>query len=136
MISKLFQGQLGEKLEGKSILAIRKNDNGNFLLIDTEKTTLKFLAEGDCCSSSWISSVDTPTSLEKVVSVEEKDVGRTTQKEAEAEYEKEHEWPAKCLTLYFYEIKTDKGSYTIEMRNESNGYYGGWLEFVSEVKRK
>ncbi len=36
------------------------------------------------------------------------------------------------LQQYFYEIVTDKGSFTLEMRNESNGYYGGSMEFIGE----
>ena len=32
------------------------------------------------------------------------------------------------MSYYFYEITTNKGSYMIEMRNSSNGYYGGSLD--------
>jgi hypothetical protein len=33
------------------------------------------------------------------------------------------------LKFYYYTILTDKGETTIEMRNSSNGYYGGTLYY-------
>ena len=39
----------------------------------------------------------------------------------------EKEDPYDCIQQYFYEFKTDVGSFSIEMRNISNGYYGGEL---------
>ncbi len=36
-----------------------------------------------------------------------------------------------CLQKYGVNIQTTGGTGTIDFRNESNGYYGGWLGVVS-----
>jgi len=35
------------------------------------------------------------------------------------------------VSYYGVKITTDAGRCTIDFRNDSNGYYGGWLEVVS-----
>ena len=35
-----------------------------------------------------------------------------------------------CIKVYFYKFRTPIGYATLEMRNSSNGYYGGSMEFA------
>lgn len=107
-----------DKLKGKKFKSAHLNKLGDEIIFIAEKEyeNMTYTAYGDCCSNSWIEHLDNVPSDFTVIDTEEKEV--------EEEASKEHE----CLKKYFYEIKTDKGSFTIEMRNSSNGYYGGWLE--------
>lgn len=90
-------------------------------------TAIRLDAEGDCCSSSWIENFDNAEDLVGgvVLRVEEKDVANQPDGLSESKfpgYQQEYD------QLYFYEIVTDKAAATIEMRNSSNGCYGGWLQ--------
>lgn len=85
-----------------------------------EKEPITAYAYGDCCSYSWIESVEHPARgyPAKVLSVREvelpwPDVDRETD----------------VLTDYGLRITTENGDIDIDYRNDSNGYYGGWLEF-------
>jgi hypothetical protein len=35
---------------------------------------------------------------------------------------------ADCVSWHFLVFKTDKGHVTVDWRNDSNGYYDGWVE--------
>ncbi len=80
---------------------------------------------GDCCSDSWIESVESPTQPEKIVSFEQIEIPPSFESSDPKKRDKEH---MDSVDYYFYKLTTEKGSYLIEMRNNSNGYYGGWLE--------
>jgi hypothetical protein len=80
--------------------------------------------EGDCCSSSFFddnSKLDAEGLLgEQLMSIEE--VGR----------ERPESDPLRHRTTEHIEyhallIRTDKQSITVDWRNESNGYYDGWV---------
>jgi hypothetical protein len=103
------------------------------LLTDTGPITLE--VDSDCCSSSWIETFDyesiiggTVTAVvEKAMefSPETPDLLPTKYPNFQQDYDRQ----------YFYEIVTDKGSATIEMRNSSNGYYGGWLKGLDQLRK-
>jgi hypothetical protein len=84
-------------------------------------------AYGDCCSTSYIHEISDRHVLNghKVINIvqheadEFRDVGT-----------------AESLQVYNYDIVTNKGTCTIDFRNESNGYYGGSLEFREHIKPK
>ena len=76
--------------------------------------------EGDCCSRSWIESIDDPAALLGVVQdVEEIDMPDLGQL---ATPFCEH---PDVVQYYGLKITTDKGRAVIDYRNDSNGYYGG-----------
>jgi hypothetical protein len=103
-------------LKGKEIVSIEWNDSAiNFNLKDD---TVSYEAVGDCCSSSHIEDLDNPEIFKNAVfdsvaveSGETKDDGDYTVQK----------WT-------FYKFKTSKGMCTLSFRNDSNGYYNGWLE--------
>lgn len=112
-----FNCLIGKKLIEPSILS----EDKTIITLKTETSTIKLEAEGDCCSHSWVEHSDIIPAGEIIKEVIEKDV-TVIQEEG---YDRESNSYNECIKQYFYEVKTDKGSYTIEMRNESNGYYGG-----------
>jgi len=114
------------------IIRLRGVQNG------TEKE-YQLIPEGDCCSESWIEHYELPSVGETIVNIIELEISNeeaitlhcleeNESNEIVDEEGREHE----CLQFYFYCILTDKGNYKIEMRNSSNGYYGGSLE-VQEI---
>lgn len=79
-----------------------------------------FKAEGDCCSTSWIEAFDDSKDLTGVIlAVKTLELPQIQTEEPDS------------LKVYGYGIITQVGEYTLEFRNESNGYYGGWLELTS-----
>jgi len=112
-------------LEGKTITAIE---------LASDKKAMRFMvsagepiiakADGDCCSSSWIESIEPPAFgfPATVLKIEELDLpGSNANNE-------EHE----CLSVYGLKITTDKGDIVIDYRNSSNGYYGGNLSWPDD----
>ncbi len=87
-------------------------------------------ADGDCCSHSWIESLDAPDALLGVVqSVEDlpmPDLGNGK----EQTYTKESD--GESIAYYGCKITTERGACVIDYRNESNGYYGGSLSWPSD----
>lgn len=109
------------RLIGKTIFSISVGPEKEwieFIITDGEK--FHYDAFGDCCSSSWIESIEDIDNLigETVISVDAKHIRRGE----EGTYE--------CLEVMNYDINTSKGACTIDFRNASNGYYGGYLEFI------
>ena len=98
--------------------------------LSSDKEKIKFEVEGsepivafttaDCCSSTWIESVETPALglPATVVSVEDLDLSHLGN-----DNHPEHD----CLQVYGTKIITDRGELVIDYRNSSNGYYGGNL---------
>jgi hypothetical protein len=96
--------------------------------IAEDKEALRFLTDGgeviarcdaDCCSHTWVESVDLPArgfpALVPSVENIELNADKDTQ---DGE-----------LQFYGCKIATDKGDIIIDYRNESNGYYGGSLSW-------
>lgn len=118
-----------DELIGKVLTKIEVKDNETTLLLHTNDGVYKYDADGDCCSSSWIEHFNSPSESCTITDMKEIEVppsyeGKPT---VHDHYEEE-------IKYYFYEIITDKGSYQIEMRNSSNGYYGGSLDFYGLVQ--
>lgn len=121
-----------DKLVGRVINGIFINEEktgivfGNSEYDDGDSTCL--YAFGDCCSRSWIEHVSIPKvsygNFGTVVVVEQIDMS-----ELNSENDEEFDY----IKVYGYKIITDRGEIFIELRNSSNGYYGGSLElgFVS-----
>lgn len=79
-------------------------------------------AYGDCCSHTWIENVETPENLLGTVSeVEDLDLHKA---------DKEEDY--NLIQFYGCKISTEKGSSTLDYRNESNGYYGGTLSWPGD----
>lgn len=79
--------------------------------------------EGECCSESWIEHISLPVALPATITgVEDLDFpDLSTWDNPEYEF----------LQFYGFNIHTDKGSLTIDYRNDSNGYYGGQINWMA-----
>lgn len=112
-----------EAMKGKKVFKMEVTSGENHLVFHCEDgSVVRFEATADCCSDSWIEHFDEITEPATVLDFVEIEIdgyeGEPTKKD---HYED-------IVSYYFYELKTDKGNYKIEMRNSSNGYYGGTLE--------
>lgn len=85
---------------------------------------LKYSADGYCCSNSWFESVDVPSEKPmKVFEVLEREMPKDSWGEGGHE----------CVAFYGWSIVTNQGYLDVEMRNSSNGYYGGSVRFCGKL---
>ena len=88
-----------------------------FIFLDND--VFRFRVEGDCCSQSWIEHLTISDDIDGAVllSVEQSEGVETPSKEEYSE----------CLQVYNTRFRTTRGDIILEYRNESNGYYGGYI---------
>lgn len=118
-----FKGLVGRKIK-------KIRGDSHKLLFELVDGLWSVEAEGDCCSSSWFEHMTgvcfaLDAVVTEVVPVETADIT--------GEDDKDHH---ECLQRYSYRIETTKGTFDIEMRNSSNGYYGGYLNIDEEPSAK
>lgn len=82
-----------------------------------------FLADGDCCSQTYIDSIEGPSSG-LVVGIDEPGWDGATDRDETGDETVQHYRSTLLIE--------GKGRLDIEYRNESNGYYGGSLELLSK----
>lgn len=109
-------------LKNKKILEVLKDEDNYLLKFVTDWGDFKFQAYGDCCSKSWFESFDNLENLigEVVLDVIEKDENKNDETLEDGD----------VIRFYSFTFKTPKGYADLEMRNSSNGYYGGSIERV------
>lgn len=115
-----------DTIKGETLVSLTHN-SGNITLTTTNHTVV-LTAVGDCCSSSWFEHVDDIGAVG----------GEITEWTNDEPYHEEYR-PANTNYEYFeYQfmtLKTTKGRVHIEMRNSSNGYYGGYIVASVDGKR-
>lgn len=109
--------------------------DGEDLVLRFTDGTKRYRAEGDCCSVSWIEHLTVPDLGRGAVVLrvtESGGVDATPEQQADqdARLKAKGEYGTDCLVVYHTAIATTKGEVVIEYRNDSNGYYGGYLEEV------
>ena len=117
-------------LLGKTITAVALADNGQDMVVQfTEGPPVTLETYGDCCSCTWIESLDAPDALLGTVQeVEEMDMPDLGNIDGQRHTDVQE------VKYYGLKITTEKGRCVIDYRNDSNGYYGGSLEVVKNVK--
>lgn len=114
-------------LVGRRVTRVEINVANNYLRFHTEAVLLPagYAATGDCCSHSWFAAINGLASLlgQVVVRIESRVMPND-------DYDAEN---MHCIQYYGWSIVTARGYCDIEMRNESNGYYGGDVEFIDEL---
>lgn len=111
------------QLIGKTIVEMKiAEDKQALLFVTSEGEDLIARVDGDCCSYSWIESVELPAlglpfTISEVDSLELNSDMDTRDGE---------------LQFYGAKIVTDKGDMVIDYRNESNGYYGGNMNWPGD----
>jgi hypothetical protein len=105
-------------LIGKTLTSVEiaKDKKAIRFTVDGEPVVAK--CDGDCCSDTWIESVEMPAGGLPAKILEAADLNL----------------PSASNELAFYGLKltTDKGDLVLDYRNESNGYYGGNLTWPDE----
>jgi hypothetical protein len=104
-------------LLNKKFERVEINENGYKVSFIGENSVI-YSAEGDCCSQTFIESIDSPEVFENAVILSVEEVHGESK---EIESHEVHKWT-------FVKFVTDKGRATLSFRNESNGYYDGYLE--------
>ena len=108
-----------DEIVGQTITEVALN--GYFLLLHTQLGVWRLEARGDCCSHSyWYRD-----SFEGLDNLFESEVIRAEDMKITGGADLENGY---CLEIYAIRLHTAKGTATLEMRNESNGYYGGHYE--------
>lgn len=108
---------------GQVIKAVRRNDAKDLIELETDLGTVIYLsAMGDCCSTSWFEHLAGVDALigERVLGVVERKMPKTEEKDGD------------YILFYGWTLETAKGRCDLEMRNSSNGYYGGDISIGAE----
>lgn len=110
------------KALGKKVVEV-ENSGTPIVLKFEDGSKLKIDLEGDCCSSSYFSPEGLSDSKElegaTIDAIEEVESGNHGPYDDGGDYD--------CVSWHFLKIKTDKGDVTLDWRNDSNGYYDGWI---------
>lgn len=116
--------ELAKALLGATITKATLQDDGDcitFELAGRPPVTLR--AWGDCCSQTWIESMDAPDALlgtvQSVEDIPMPDLGNIDSQRHQS---------VDQVAYYGLKITTEKGVCVLDYRNDSNGYYGGGLE--------
>lgn len=109
-----------EALVGKKIKAVYGGKGETYIGFLTDKGYIEYGCEGDCCSSSWFEHI---SGIEYLVGATVKETEEISLDSITDEDQVGHE----CLQSYGFQLITDKGYFSIDLRNSSNGYYGGWV---------
>lgn len=95
-------------------------DNTSITLILDNGTRALYTVHGDCCSISWIEHITKPEFGGVITRVDEPNLDAH-----DNPYRDAPAWAS--IAIYHTAWYTTKGTLIVEYRNESNGYYGGWL---------
>jgi hypothetical protein len=111
-------------LEDKVITGISLAPDRESIRFDMEDGFIVAYVRADCCSYTWIEHVELPALgfPAQVISVKDLDMPDVGDN---SEFYKDPD----VLAFYGLQIHTSRGEIVIDYRNDSNGYYGGSLEF-------
>ena len=113
------------KLIGKKIVDVKiAEDKLAMLFVCDNGDELVVRVDADCCSYTWIESVELPALGFPFTVIACDDLDMDKEPLENEEYE--------CLQFYGAKITTDKGDMVIDYRNDSNGYYGGEIVWPGE----
>lgn len=108
-------------LINKILTGMKIADDKKAILFQTDSGDIPVSVDGDCCSDTWIESIELPAlGFPCLVSNAEDLLMPNIEKELVS---------GNVIKFYGFKISTDKGDIVIDYRNESNGYYGGNLYF-------
>lgn len=115
-------------LKNKTVTGIRVSKDREFIRFETDGAALDFATYGDCCSTSWIEHVSGLDALRAGPVLEV--VADELTPEVPSDEPSLHR--DESVQQYFYRLRTTGGTCTLEMRNASNGYYGGGMTYLGK----
>jgi hypothetical protein len=110
-----------EKLLNRPLDSVVLEKNGElitFYFLDGSAES--FAVEGDCCSHSWIEHLEMPNDVKGASITEISETQESNDKLSHTEGYEE-------VVNYYTKFSTQAGDIVLEYRNDSNGYYGGYL---------
>jgi len=116
-----------EDLIGKTIKEIYfDKEMESSIVFITDENKINYYLEADCCSTSYIDSFKGINNLlnQKVISM--KELEQTEEVIAEWQYIRTHP----------VEIITEKGKALFTYKNNSNGYYNGWIKLTDNPPKE
>lgn len=118
-----------DDLIGKTILAIDINTAKDVISFKTLEGIFSYEAQGDCCSISWFEHFEGINFLikEAVIKLEAREIASFCTEEKKR-------MSAGYLEKYGWAFFTKKGIAILEMRNDSNGYYGGYVKRIEPIE--
>ncbi len=119
-----------EPLVGAKVNRVAMNEDN--LVFDTDKGFIAYYVEGDCCSWSYFYDFHGVWKLTMNGPVTQVDTVELDPGDAVATHDD-------CLQVYGYRLITEspkwgEQSSVFSFRNESNGYYGGWMNLIESDK--
>ena len=116
-------------LIGKTLTGIEVSEDRYRMICNTPDGEIVGETFADCCSDTWIEHVELPAGgfpaiVSAVEQIEMPEQALSEFRGATADQE--------CRQFYGTKITTDKGEIIIDYRNDSNGYYGGSLDWPEE----
>jgi hypothetical protein len=114
--SKMSKG--ASALVGKTLTKVELASDKKAIRFTVDGETVVAKCDGDCCSDTWIESVEMPAGglPAKISEATDLDMPGGTDE----------------LARYGLKLATDKGDLVLDYRNESNGYYGGNLSWPGD----
>lgn len=114
-------GNSAETLIGKTLSKVELATDKKAIRFTVDGETVIAKCDGDCCSSTWIESVELPAGgfPAKILAAHDLDLP-------------DQEADGGLIQFYGLKLTTDKGDFVLDYRNESNGYYGGNLSWPGE----
>lgn len=107
-----------------------------YIVLITDKGNFNSEVEGTCCSHTWIENVEFPSFVPWIIknleNIEDPEV-ETPCKENDksCNCNSDTEYGHEYIQYYGYRITTERGEHLeIDFRNDSNGYYGGYLYWI------
>jgi Fe-S cluster biogenesis protein NfuA len=117
-----------DDLIGKRIDAVLMDDEKFKLSFKIGDVFVDYYAAGDCCSSSWFQNFSGIEALLGQVVNEVREIESETLDDGDKRKGAETD----CEQVYGFVFTTNRGRADLDMRNDSNGYYGGSVERVGE----
>lgn len=105
-------------LVGKTLIKVELAEDRKAIRFTVADGAIVAKCDGDCCSDTWIESVDMPAGGLPALVLAAADLDLPQHSDE--------------LALYGLKLTTDKGDLVLDYRNESNGYYGGNLSWPGE----
>ena len=124
---------VGEKFHGmnKPLESVELSPGEDEIIFSFQDgSKIRFGVVGDCCSKSWIEHLEKPYDLlgATITSIEDSSGVPWDGHECGEESSYTRACGHEHLQVYNTKFETNKGTIVLEYRNDSNGYYGGWLE--------
>lgn len=116
-------------LIGKKVKEIRMDSTNTYIQFETDQGVFSYITEADCCSESWINHISGIQALIGEIVLKTDQIGMAEILEGQEGFSGKQE----VEKVYSYKIFTYQGVCELEMRNASNGYYGGSLEKVDQI---